>query len=207
MARKRLELRREEILAEAARQLQQRGPGRLRVSDVAGALGISTALIFYHFETKERMLAATFAHAAEHDLEQLDAVVSRGGPALDRLWAVLDLYAPTGEASGWRLWIDGWSEAQRDEQLLAVVRGLDRRWKRAVADLVAELGGTDPEGTAVRVTSLLDGLAVHRVVRRERLGARRLQGWVRAYVATELGEAPAPASAPVMLTHESGREE
>ncbi|MHB1928009.1 MAG: TetR/AcrR family transcriptional regulator [Acidimicrobiales bacterium] len=203
MPRKRLERRREEILAEAARQLQQHGPAGLRAADVAGALGVSTALIFYHFDTKERLLAETFAFAAQRDLDSLDAVLARPGTALERLWAVLDLYAPTGDASGWVLWIDGWSAAQRVEELHTVVRRLDRRWKQAIASLVEEASGAsavDPAAAATRITALLDGLAVHRVVRRETLGVTRLRAWVREYVAAELG-----LERTAMLTGESVR--
>ncbi len=206
MARKSLELRREEILAEGARQLQRHGPAALRAADVAGALGVSTALIFYHFDTKERLLAETFAFAAKRDLDRLDAVLARPGTALERLWAVLDLYAPTGDASGWVLWIDGWSAAQRDDALRAVVGRLDRRWKRAIASLVREVagggggGGGDELAAATKITALLDGLAVHRVVRREALGAARVRQWVRAFVAGELGLPP-----DAMLTRQSVR--
>ncbi|MDA8285915.1 MAG: TetR/AcrR family transcriptional regulator [Actinomycetota bacterium] len=203
MARKSLELRREEILAEAARQLQRHGPAALRAADVAGALGVSTALIFYHFDTKERLLAETFGFSAQRDLDRLDAVLAGPGTALERLWAVLDLYAPTGDASGWVLWIDGWSAAQRDDALRAVVGRLDRRWKRAIASLVREVasgGGVDAGAAATRITALLDGLAVQRVVRREALGAARVRQWVRAFVAGELGLPP-----DAILTHQSVR--
>ena len=205
MARKSLELRREEILAEAARQLQRHGPAALRAADVAGALGVSTALIFYHFDTKERLLAETFGFSAQRDLDRLDAVLAGPGTALERLWAVLDLYAPTGDASGWVLWIDGWSAAQRDDALRAVVGRLDRRWKRAIASLVREVasgGGVDAVAAATRITALLDGLAVQRVVRREALGAARVRQWVRAFVAGELGLPP-----DAILTRQSVRKE
>jgi AcrR family transcriptional regulator len=197
MPRKSLEVRREEILGETARQLQERGLAGIRALDVARALGVSTGLIFYHFDTMERLLAATFDHAAQRDLEQLQAVLDGPGDALGRLWAVLDLYAPTGEAAGWTLWIDGWSAALRDDQLRAVVRRLDRRWKRAIAALVQEAAtaGTlgkevDPAGAATRITALLDGLAVQRLVRGDALSAGRLRSWVRAYARSELGLAP-----------------
>lgn len=197
MPRKSLEVRREEILGETARQLQERGLAGIRALDVARALGVSTGLIFYHFDTMERLLAATFDHAAQRDLEQLQAVLDGPGDALGRLWAVLDLYAPTGSAAGWMLWIDGWSAALRDDQLRAVVRRLDRRWKRAIAALLQEAAaagalGTevDPAGAAARITALLDGLAVQRLVRGDALSAGRLRSWVRAYARAELGLAP-----------------
>ena len=103
MGRKRVELRREEILEAAVRQVQQRGLAATRVADVAAELGVSPALVFYHFDTKERLIAAAFEHAAQRDLQRLAAAAARGGTAAERLRAVLRLYAPTGTAAGWLL--------------------------------------------------------------------------------------------------------
>src|SRR5664279_2591432 len=98
MARRQAELRRTEILRSAAAVVARVGFARTRVADVAAELGVSTALIFYHFQTKERLLSAAFLHAAEADLTRLDRAVSGGGPASHRLSAVLRLYAPAGQA-------------------------------------------------------------------------------------------------------------
>ena len=45
-----------------------------------------------------------------------------GAAALDRLRAVLRIYGPTGSATGWRLWIDGWSLAQHEPVIAAHFR-------------------------------------------------------------------------------------
>jgi AcrR family transcriptional regulator len=197
VARKTLEVRREEILDETARQLRERGLAGIRALDVARALGVSTGLIFYHFDTMERLLSATFDHAAQRDLEQLQSVIDRPGDALGRLWAVLDLYAPTGSTASWMLWIDRWSAALHDDQHRSVVRRLDRRWKGAISGLVEEAaaagtvgGEIDPEGAATRITALADGLAVQKLVRGDALSAGRLRSWVRSYARAELGLAP-----------------
>ena len=71
MARRNVEVRREEILAATVAEVQRGGLAQTRVADVASALGISPALVFYHFETKDRLLAEAFAYAAERDLVRL----------------------------------------------------------------------------------------------------------------------------------------
>jgi len=193
--RKNVEVRREEILAAAVEQVRERGLDATRVIDVARALGVSKALVHYHFDSKEKLLAATFTYAAQRDLDSLDRASSSGGTALMRLWAVLDVYAPTGDASGWVLWIDGWAAALRDEQLRTVVRDLDRRWKESIAALIrdgvesGEFSCDDPDGATWRITALLDGLAVQQVVRGG-VSAPRLRAWVESEVARELGLTP-----------------
>ncbi|MFC9491669.1 TetR family transcriptional regulator, partial [Streptomyces hydrogenans] len=67
MARVRLSVaeRREELLRAAVEQIEARGATAVRIADVAAALGVSNALVLYHFSTKEPLVAAAFQHAAE----------------------------------------------------------------------------------------------------------------------------------------------
>jgi AcrR family transcriptional regulator len=199
--RKKVEVRREEILAAAVGQVRERGLAATRVIDVARALGVSKALVHYHFDSKEKLLAATFAYAALRDLDSLAQAQSSGGTALERLWAVLDVYAPSGDASGWVLWIDGWAAALRDEHLRTVLRDLDHRWKDSIAAVIGdgvrsgEFSCADPDGATSRITAMLDGFAVEQVVRTGS-SAQRSRAWVRSQVERELGLPRPPAAAP-----------
>ena len=66
MARVRLTVaeRREELLRAAIEQIEARGVAAVRIADVASALGVSNALVLYHFATKEKLVAAAFTYAA-----------------------------------------------------------------------------------------------------------------------------------------------
>ena len=79
MARRKVEVRREEILRATVDEVTRLGFAHTRVADVAEALGISTGLVFYHFESKDALLSDAFAYAAERDLERLDKAVSGRG--------------------------------------------------------------------------------------------------------------------------------
>uniref|UniRef100_UPI00117ECAA0 helix-turn-helix domain-containing protein n=1 Tax=Streptomyces glaucescens TaxID=1907 RepID=UPI00117ECAA0 len=59
MARVRLsvEERRQELLRATVEQIEARGVAAVRISDVASALGVSNALVLYHFSTKEKLVA------------------------------------------------------------------------------------------------------------------------------------------------------
>ena len=81
MARRKVEVRREEILAATVAEVQKSGLAHTRVADIATALGVSPALVFYHFDTKDRLLAEAFAYAAERDLVRLAAAVDGPGTA------------------------------------------------------------------------------------------------------------------------------
>jgi hypothetical protein len=54
-----------------------------------------------------------------------------------------------------------------------------------------ELTCADPSGAAWRITAMLDGLAVQATVHDGLLSTRRINAWVRAAAAAELGLKPA----------------
>ncbi|MFG2471755.1 TetR/AcrR family transcriptional regulator [Streptomyces canus] len=195
MARVRLTVaeRREELLRAAIEQIEVRGVAAVRIADVASALGVSNALVLYHFATKEKLVAAAFTYAAEDDLARLRKLLGRRTSALRRLRAAVRWYAPTGQAKGWRLWIEGWAVALREPALQEVTRDLDRRWKAALAEVIAEgvaageFDCPDPQATALRLTALLDGLAVQLTSYAGAVPRSRAQTWVDEALARELG--------------------
>ncbi|MER7715451.1 TetR/AcrR family transcriptional regulator [Streptomyces flaveolus] len=185
--------RREELLRAAIEQISARGVAALRIADVAAALGVSSALVLYHFSTKERLVAAAFTHAAEDDLARLRKLLGRRTSALRRLRAAVRWYAPTGQAKGWRLWIEGWAASLREPALREVTRELDRQWKAAIAEVIAdgvaagEFPCPDPDGAALRLTALLDGLAVQLTSYTGAVSRARALRWVDEALARELG--------------------
>ncbi len=195
MARVRLSVteRREELLRAAVEQIEARGVVAVRIADVASALGVSNALVLYHFSTKEKLVAAAFTHAAEEDLARLRKLLGRRTTALRRLRAAVRWYAPTGQAKGWRLWIEGWAAALREPALQSVTRDLDKQWKTALAEVITEgvaageFRCPDPMGTALRLTALLDGLAVQLTSYAGAVPRARAQEWVDEALARELG--------------------
>ncbi|MGC0336250.1 TetR/AcrR family transcriptional regulator [Streptomyces sp. SLBN-8D4] len=195
MARVRLTVaeRREELLRAAIEQIEARGVAAVRIADVASALGVSNALVLYHFSTKEKLVAAAFTYAAEEDLARLRKLLGRRTSALRRLRSAVRWYAPTGQAKGWRLWIEGWAVALREPALQEVTRDLDRRWKAALTEVIAEgvaageFRCPDPEATALRLTALMDGLAVQLTSYAGAVARSRAQEWVAEALARELG--------------------
>ncbi|WP_199815511.1 TetR/AcrR family transcriptional regulator [Streptomyces griseus] len=195
MARVRLSVaeRREELLRAAVEQIEARGVAAVRIADVASVLGVSNALVLYHFSTKEKLVAAAFTQAAEDDLAHLRKLLGRRTTALRRLRAAVRWYAPTGQAEGWRLWIEGWAVALREPALREVTQDLDRQWKAALTEVVAEgvAAGEfvcpDPAGAALRLTALLDGLAVQMTSYEGAVPRARALEWVDDALARELG--------------------
>jgi len=190
--RRKVEVRRDEILAAAVEQMQHLGMAQTRAQDVAQALGVSTGLLFYHFDSKDKLLAAALEYAAERDLARLDRALARGRTPQERLRRVVSAYGPTGSASGWTLWIDAWSSALRHPPIRRTLRTLDDRWQEALCTAIrdgVEAGDfdcADPAAAAVRIGAQLDGLTVAAVVYRT-ISRPQLRRWIRTTVADELG--------------------
>ncbi|MEU2109512.1 TetR/AcrR family transcriptional regulator [Streptomyces sp. NPDC019507] len=195
MARVRLSVaeRREELLRAAVEQIEARGVAAVRIADVASALGVSNALVLYHFSSKEKLVAAAFSYAAEGDLAHLRKILGRRTSAVRRLRTAVRWYAPTGQAKGWRLWIEGWAVALREPALRDVSRDLDRRWKAELTAVIAEGAAAgefrcaDPSAAAWRLTALLDGLAVQMTSYGGSLSRAGMLQWAEEALARELG--------------------
>ena len=192
-ARRSVEVRREEILSATVELLDRLGLAATRVADVADAIDVSPALVFYHFGTKDDLVIEAFAFEVERGLRRMEKAASGDDP-VERLRRVLRLYGPTGRATGWRIWIDAWAVALREPQLRKVLKRLDQQWqdilRGVVDDGVASGVFTCPEPgpTVARLSALVDGLSVAVVVHRS-VTREQLRSWVAAQLAVELGVA------------------
>jgi AcrR family transcriptional regulator len=75
---------RETLLDAALRLLEERGPGALRVRDVAAAAEQSTMGVYTHFGSKQGLLEQLYLHGFQRLADRLDGVPSggRGRPEL-----------------------------------------------------------------------------------------------------------------------------
>ena len=69
---------RDTLLENALRLLQERGPGALRVRDLAQTVGKSTMGVYTHFGSKQGLLEALYLHGFSRLEDRLEAVASAG---------------------------------------------------------------------------------------------------------------------------------
>jgi AcrR family transcriptional regulator len=190
--RARVVQRRNEILEATCQVVIDRGFAATRVSDVASRLGVSTGLIHYHFDSKELLLAEALRYAAEQDIARLELELEQAPTALAKLDAMFAFDMPEAGEPSWTLWIDGWGEAIRNPKMRRISEDLDLAWKDRLRAIIlegvanGEFVCPDAEGTAWRLSSLLDGLGVQFTVHN---GVTRTQllRHMRAAAALELG--------------------
>lgn len=142
MSRKSASARREEILAATIDEIETTGLRALRVADVAARLGLSPSLVIYHFQTKEALVAAAFAHAGENDLALAREIAGDDEPAAERLTRLLTWYLPSGSTRSWTIWMDAWSSALFDEQIRSTLTVLDEEWHAVFAGVIRDGVGT-----------------------------------------------------------------
>jgi AcrR family transcriptional regulator len=158
--------KRDSIIEAACAVIADLGVADLTVADVAARAGVSAALVYYHFSTKQQLLAAACARLATLRSEgRSRALASADGlAALDALWSALEGGAGS-EAE--RAWNDLTLLARRDAAVRRTLdaereselRSLAARLPRLIAGLGAELPIPGDEAAAV-VLHFLDGVAL-----------------------------------------------
>ncbi|MBV1851653.1 TetR/AcrR family transcriptional regulator [Catellatospora tritici] len=197
MARRTAEVRLDALLRTAVDVIVERGFANTRTADVAKAAGVSQALVFYHFTSKDALLAQAFAYAAEQDVARLHAVIESNATSTEKLKKLVKLLAPAGRSKSWLMWIDGWSEALRAPELEKVSRKMDLRWKEGLTEVIAagvadgSFTCDDPAGAAWRINAIIDGLAVQLTVHEKAISRKQAFEWMRMVTAREVGLDPA----------------
>jgi AcrR family transcriptional regulator len=188
--------RRLEILEAAVEVIAERGLPDTRIGDVAARAGTSAALVLYYFDSKDRLLTEALTHAEDRFYLQTFHDLTGVAGASERLTMLIERSLPpaAGEMVGdWKLWFELWSRALRDPAVARKREALDRRWRSTIADIVregertGEFGSVDADEFAVRLASLMDGLAIQVVLRDRDVTLNRARRACLDLAARELG--------------------
>jgi AcrR family transcriptional regulator len=192
-----VEERRTEILEVTCEVVIERGFAATRIADVAKRLGVSSSLIHYHFDSKEQLLAEAFAHYARKDVAEMEAEIEAAPSAVAQLDRLVHNYVPEGSGDvEWMLWIDGWGEALRNPMMRKISQELDEQ-SASLAERVirngietGEFACSDPAAAAMRLTAVVDGLAVQFAAHDGMMNRAQFIEHVRTLAAWEVGLEP-----------------
>ena len=184
--------RRSAIVTAARTVMERRGIAATTVRDVAAELGTSSGLIHHYYASMDDLLAEAFEQAAREDLEDtLSAIADEWDPE-GQLAAFFDTYNRSDD-SGMQLWLDAWAEASRRPALRRISRTLNEEWQRALAGIIREgvdagvMVCPDPDASAWRILSLLDGLVLQVVAHGDVVSREQADAWSRTAAESELG--------------------
>jgi AcrR family transcriptional regulator len=190
--------RHQEILDAAAHVITERGLAETRISDVAESAGVSPGLILYYFESKDRLLAEALTYANDDFFVRMSREIRRLPSAKEQLRRVIDLSVPGylpeyGKLDEWALWMEVWVRALRDPQMAKDREILDQRWRQSIADVIragqaaGEFPPRDADEIALRLGSLMDGLAIQVIMNDSQVSAERMHRACMEVAAQEIG--------------------
>jgi AcrR family transcriptional regulator len=157
--------KREQLLEAAWSLIAEHGVHKLRVEDVAEKVGVAYSLVYYHFDSRAGLLAATVDY---NDLQAASTLLRTGtGTGLQRVEAAL--LADFGDSKRVRANNTVWNElnaaATFDEDLRVRVSRTNRQWVADIGSTIrdGQLDGSirsdvDPDFEAELLTSLQSGL-------------------------------------------------
>jgi AcrR family transcriptional regulator len=173
---------RERILAAAVDRIASDGIDGVRIARIAMDAGVSTALVHYHFATREALLA----EALEHSFD----VAGDVGGSTD-LRAMIDscLPLPGEQERDWVLWVELWLRAVRHPELRPTAARLYARMQEwfATAIEAGDYAPCDAREVADRVLALIDGYGVRALLGDPGMPLERAREEVWSALAQELG--------------------
>lgn len=184
--------RREAIVDAALRVALRKGLGATTVRDVASEMETSSGLIHHYFDSMDDVLAAAFDRAAGQDLAEIETAMDAEDTPIGKLRAFFANYSISGNEWAFQLWLDAWAEAARRPALRDTSERLNVTWQQLLATTIkqGDFDCDDPDATAWRILSLLDGLSLQVVAHSSTLARETVAEWITAYAASELGVDP-----------------
>lgn len=192
-------IRRPQILRAAAEVITERGLAGTRVIDVAERAGTSAPAVLYWFESRERLLTEALIADEEGFGGQLDIELAELPTAAGKLRRLIELSTTDGDLS---LWIELWARSLHDEAAAAERQRLDDDWRGRISSVVAEgqesgefTAEIDPREAAVRIATMIDGLAVQVTLGDRDVDEERMLGICIDMVELQLGADLSPEGA------------
>lgn len=164
--------RRTDVLAAAGRVIAERGIESTRFSDVSAAAAVPVSTLQYFFGNREDLIIAVFRQVGAEETARLRSVLDHTDEAdpWEQLIALLRIGVAddTGAAATtWRLWVELWRWALRDEELREDALDVARQWRELVAGVIERgqrLGrftaDADPATVATQAVCLVDGIGI-----------------------------------------------
>lgn len=158
--------------------------------------GVSSALVHYHFATREALLG----EALEYSYEQAgDVRISSGelpvATHAERLQSMINQCLPSTASleQDWVLWVELWLRAVRHPEVRPVAEKLYERMRRWFAAEIAdgvrdeEFADCDPDAVADRTLALLDGFGIRALIGDTHVPLDRARAAVEESLARDLG--------------------
>jgi len=187
---------RERILDVACELIARHGMDDVRVARIAQTAGVSTALVHYHFATRESLLGEALRHSYARAGRARTALRATAGASSARLLAAMIehcLPLPGRLEREWVLWVELWLRAVRHPGLQDVAHELYARLHEWFAGAIAEgvergeFHVADVDATTDVLLAAIDGAGVRVLAGDPALPLERARALLLALASRELG--------------------
>lgn len=132
---------RTEVLRAAGEVVATRGVEGTRFSDVSAASGVPVSTLQYYFGNRDDMIIATLRHVGAEEIVLLQRTLDEApdAPAWEQLVRLIGIGVaqhPRRPAHTWRLWVELWRAALRDEELRADALDVAQRWRHLLVGVI-----------------------------------------------------------------------
>lgn len=154
------------ILATALAVFAEKGFARASMNDIVRASGLSKGGVYWHFKSKDELIAATFDHFFVEQLALLDVMLAGGGTAVTKLTqlATLTGQSVAAMASQFPSPLEFYALASREEGLQSTLQTHFQNYQTKIAALVdqgiaqGEFRSVDSQATAKTIIALFEGV-------------------------------------------------
>jgi AcrR family transcriptional regulator len=188
---------RDRILAAAVDRIASDGIDDVRIARIAMDAGVSTALVHYHFATREALLAEALEYSFEHagDLRIEGEIAPAAESHAERLAQMVEQCLPSNESQerDWVLWVELWLRAVRHPELRPTAEQLYARMREWFGEAIAagvaagEFNDCDAEAVADRTLALIDGFGVRALLGDSEVPLERARSEIGSVLARDLG--------------------
>ena len=187
---------RERILDVACELIAGQGMDDVRVARIAQAAGVSTALVHYHFATREALLGEALRHSYARAAASRTSLRAGAGSSASRLLARMIehcLPLPGQLEREWVLWVELWLRAVRHPPLQDVAHELYLRLHEWFAGAIAEgvergeFEVADIDAATDVLLGAIDGIGVRVLAGDPALPLERARTLVLSLASRELG--------------------
>lgn len=125
------------VLRAALLAIDEVGPDRLRVRDIAERAGMSSGHVMYYFGKRDRILVSTLLLSEDELAERRTAELATVTDPREAVGRLVEMYLPAGAGDvRWRLWAQIVARPPQDEETLARIAGFTGTWARELARIV-----------------------------------------------------------------------
>lgn len=186
---------RELVLEAAVAVLASGGIEDLRIARVARMAGVSPALVHYHFETREALVAEALARSYQVAGDVSSPPGQVAGTVLEQLVRRVEtaLPLPGSQRHEWELWIELWLRAVRQPKSRVTAARVYARLHesyRALLEAGVERGEfdvADTSQTADRILAIIDGWCLRALIEDPAVSLKRAREEILAMLRQELG--------------------